>query len=104
MKIAPNSPTLYNLTNSEKIWILSNIIKDEEEETEKIKTILKVLKPEAFKNEDEIEVTEAPDMFFVAIEEKIGRTLTDSEKYKIKNDEQYNLETLEDEVDIIKRV
>ena len=104
LNVPPNSPALYNLTSSEKLWILSNIRKDEDDEFEKIKTVLKILKPEAFKNDEDLEVIDAQDSFIKDIEEKVGRELTQEELYRLKNDPEFDLNEIADEVTVIKRV
>lgn len=84
-----------NLTTNEKFWLLSNIKKDEEELFEKIKMCLKIMKPEAFKNEEDSDTVNAADTFTEEIEKQLGRKLSEEEKQTM---------TLDDEIDKIERI
>ena len=84
-----------NLTVNEKFWLLSHIRKDEEELFEKLKMCLRVLKPEAFKSDEEMETTEASNTFVEEIEKKIGRKLTEVERQDM---------VLDDTIDKIERI
>lgn len=87
-----------SLTLAEKFWLMSNIQKDEQEEFEKFKTLIKYVRPEAFiESENEQHSVD----FIESIEEKLGRKLTEEELNKIQNAE---TNRNDEDLDVIERV
>jgi hypothetical protein len=87
------------LTLPQKIWLISNINKDREEEIDILKYLCIHIRPEAYQDElgDKQESTE----FLSDIEKMAGRKLSDEEKAKLEIKEQ---ETTEIDIDVIERI
>lgn len=86
------------MTTQQKIWLLSNIYKDEQEEYEKFITLYKFVRPEAFFNQEGKEVKTVG--FMESLEEGLGRKLTEDEIRKINGEG----DTVMSDVDTIERV
>lgn len=97
----PSSPVIKNMTVPEKLWLLTNIYKDEEEDFEKTKVLCKFLRPEAFSEDNDTSIVS--DTFIEDIETKLGRKLTEEEQSKIMSNTPENI-PIEEDLDIIERI